>query len=135
MIDIGVEHFLLASSLQCVIAQRLVRILCPECKAEEPYKPNVSLLQDFPPDIHTVCVPRGCPRCNYTGYHGRTGIFEIIYLDETLRDMIQNRASLNEIRRFSVNRGMTTLRQNGYMKVREKITGIDEILRVTSEVF
>lgn len=135
MIDIGVENFLLASSLQCVIAQRLVRILCPECKIEEPFKLNNSLLQDFPSDIHTICVPKGCPRCNYTGYHGRTGIFEMIYLDDVLRDMIQNKASLNEIRRFAIQKGMTTLRQNGYLKVKEKITSIDEVLRVTSEVF
>lgn len=135
LIDIGVEHFLLASSLQCVIAQRLVRILCPECKIEESFKVNHSMLQDLPSDIETVCVPKGCPRCNYTGYHGRTGIFEIIFLDEDLRDMIQNKASLNEIRRISIKKGMTTLRQNGYLKVKEKITSIDEVLRVTSEVF
>lgn len=135
MIDIGVEHFLLASSLQCVIAQRLVRVLCPECKMEEPFKLNNSMLQDFPSDIDTLCIPKGCPRCNYTGYHGRTGIFEIIYLDDLLRDMIQNKASLNEIRRFAIQKGMTTLRQNGYLKVKEKTTSIDEVLRVTSEVF
>ncbi|EKD27499.1 MAG: Type II secretion system protein E [uncultured bacterium] len=136
MIDIGVEHFLLASSLQCVVAQRLLRVLCNECKAKQILVPEVKNgLMNFPEDCNEVYISRGCNKCNFTGFYGRIGIFEVITIDDQLRDLIQRRASIEEIKKYTITCGTISLRQNGFYKVQDGITSLEEVLRVTADNF
>jgi general secretion pathway protein E len=113
--DMGVEPFLLSSSLLGVLAQRLVRRLCEYCKVE------------------VEGVPRGCAHCGYTGYHGRTGIFELIAADERMRGLIHSRAAESEIRNTALANGMRLMRDDGERLVRDGITSREEVLRVTRD--
>lgn len=115
LIDMGVEPFLLSSSLLGVLAQRLVRKLCEYCKVE------------------VEGVARGCQHCGYTGYHGRTGIFELMTADERIRAQIHNRASEAEIRETALAGGMRLMREDGDRLVREGVTSREEVLRVTRD--
>ena len=133
--DLGVEPYLISSSVTAVIAQRLVRVLCPHCK--EPVRPDEAALGQF--DHHpalsgqTIFAPKGCAHCFDTGYSGRQAIFEILDLDDSLKSMILNTSEANKIRALAVSKGMTTLRQEGMAKVGQGITSIKEVLRVTQE--
>ncbi|HEX2544100.1 MAG TPA: type II secretion system ATPase GspE [Ramlibacter sp.] len=113
--DMGVEPFLLSSSLLGVLAQRLVRKLCEYCKVE------------------VEGVARGCQHCGYTGYHGRTGIFELMVADERMRALIHNRSSEAHIREAALAQGMRLMRDDGERLVREGITSREEVLRVTRD--
>lgn len=113
--DMGVEPFLLSSSLLGVLAQRLVRKLCEYCKVE------------------VEGVARGCQHCSFTGYHGRTGIFELMTADERMRALIHNRASEAQIREAALASGMRLMRDDGERLVREGITSREEVLRVTRD--
>jgi len=117
--DMGVEPFLLASSLLGVLAQRLVRQLCPVCKIPAPDG------QGF--------VPMGCPTCNHTGYTGRTGVFELFELDARLNAAIHARASEAELRSLAQATGMRTMRQDGQRYIDSGITSLAELLRVTRD--
>ncbi len=117
--DMGVEPFLLASSLLGVLAQRLVRQLCPACKVPSPDG------QGF--------VPVGCPACNHTGYAGRTGVFELFEVDDGLRAAIHARASEAELRRLAQATGMRNMRQDGQRHIDTSITSLAELLRVTRD--
>ncbi|OIQ47664.1 MAG: type II secretion system protein GspE [Gammaproteobacteria bacterium MedPE] len=129
--DMGVETFLLSSSLLGVLAQRLVRTLCNECREEHAAdEAELTLLgQTTPTKIYR---PKGCESCNYTGYRGRTGIHELLEVDDTVREMIHNGASESEVERQarSVSNG---IRGDGMSKVLEGITTLEEVLRVTKE--
>ena len=127
----GVEPFLASSTVQGVMAQRLVRRLCEECR--EPYQPVEA---DMPPDFPRPLPEQlyravGCRACRDTGFAGRTGIFELLTTDEGVRDLCINRASSTQIRQHAMEQGMTTLRQSGYEKVVMGVTDIDEIVRIT----
>jgi len=129
--DMGVETFLLSSSLLGVLAQRLVRTLCPNCR--QPHQADdaeLALMSQKKPT--TVYRPVGCDECNYTGYKGRTGIHELLEVDETVREMIHNGASESEIERQArtVSSG---IRGDGISKVLAGITTLEEVLRVTRE--
>jgi general secretion pathway protein E len=113
--DMGVEPFLLSSSLLGVLAQRLVRKLCEYCKVE------------------VEGVARGCQHCGYTGYHGRTGIFELMTADDRMRALIHNKASEAQIREAALGGGMRLMRDDGERLVREGITSREEVLRVTRD--
>jgi general secretion pathway protein E len=113
--DMGVEPFLLSSSLLGVLAQRLVRKLCEYCKVE------------------VEGVARGCAHCGYTGYHGRTGIFELMAADERIRGLIHNRAAEAEMRKVALAGRMRLMRDDGERLVREGITSREEVLRVTRD--
>jgi general secretion pathway protein E len=113
--DMGVEPFLLSSSLLGVLAQRLVRKLCEYCKVE------------------VEGQPRGCQHCGYTGYHGRTGVFELMVANEAIRAQIHNRTSEAEIRKAALASGMRLMREDGDRLVREGITSREEVLRVTRD--
>jgi general secretion pathway protein E len=113
--DMGVEPFLLSSSLLGVLAQRLVRRLCEHCKA------------------NAQGVTRGCAHCGYTGYQGRTGIFELMTADEKTRTLIHNRAGEQELRATALASGMRLMREDGERLVREGITSREEVLRVTRD--
>ncbi len=132
LVDMGVEPFLLSSSLLCVIAQRLVRLICTECRYE--YTPDENELSYFNAmqiNVERLFRGRGCQRCQYTGYYGRTGIFELLYLDSNIRKLIKKDVSSQEIKEVAVSQGMKTLLEAGIQKAAEGLTTLEEVLRVT----
>ncbi len=131
LIDMGVEPFLASSTVEGVMAQRLIRQLCLECR--ESYTPDESdMPSDFPRPLPEVMYrPVGCRACRDTGYSGRTGIFELLRTDEGVRDLCIERASSSKIRQHGLENGMTTLRQSGWLKVAEGVTDVEEIARIT----
>ncbi|HOX09253.1 MAG TPA: GspE/PulE family protein, partial [Candidatus Omnitrophota bacterium] len=135
LIDIGVEPFLVGTSVIAIIAQRLVRTLCPNCK--KPYTPGreeLDLLGAIPADEKAVFYREaGCRRCFDTGYSGRTGIFEMLTLDDKMKELISRKVSSTQIHEAAVRGGMKTLRDDGTLKVKAGITTVSEVLRVTKE--
>ncbi len=136
MIDMGVEPYLVSSSVIGILAQRLIRLLCPKCK--EKYRPDPAAMKDlglkqsdFPNGV--LYREKGCEECRNTGYRGRTGIYELLIMDDNIRRMTMQRTESNTIKKEGINRGMTTLRQDGAVKVIEGLTTIQEVLRVTQE--
>jgi len=134
LLDIGVEPYLAASSIIAVMAQRLVRCICPHCK--EPYVPEPEALREIGLSSDSledgkVYKGRGCAECMETGYLGRTGIYELLIVDEIVRSGILNRRSANDIKADAVKRGLVTLRADGATKVTEGQTSIEEVLRQT----
>ncbi len=135
LIDMGAKPFLVASSIQAVMAQRLVRTICDNCKIPEP-EPDRKILhtlgfRDDEIENTTFCKGEGCEECNHTGYKGRLGIFEMMEMNNTLRELAFNRAPLNEIRRAARATGMRTLLEDGKIKIRSGKTTIDELVRIT----
>ncbi|MHB1299551.1 MAG: type II secretion system ATPase GspE [Burkholderiales bacterium] len=133
LIDMGVEPFLLASSLIGVMAQRLVRKLCPKCKM--PVEPGPDEIAVFAPGRvpDVVYAAQGCEHCNSTGYKGRTGIYELLILDEEMRRFIHDASSEQKIRAYAVSRGMRNLHQDGMRWVDAGETSLEELLRVTKD--
>ncbi|MDD5595489.1 MAG: GspE/PulE family protein [Candidatus Omnitrophica bacterium] len=137
LIDMGVEPFLLASSLECLIAQRLVRVICSKCKA--PLAASSEIITQIRKDLNlgaqnfSIFEGKGCEECRFTGFHGRTGIHEIITISASIRDLIMNRASSQQIKQKAISEGMRTLRQDGLRKVIEGITTFSEVIRVTQQ--
>ena len=130
LIDMGIEPYLLASTLNGVLAQRLVRKLCPECRTpHEPDTGEKSIFGRSVPDRIYRSV--GCGACNFTGYKGRTGIYELFVADDTSRHMVHDGAAEAELRAHAVRAGMLRLREDGLRWVREGVTSLDEVLRVT----
>jgi type IV pilus assembly protein PilB len=135
LIDMGVKPFLVASSIQAIMAQRLVRVICKECR--EPFKewdPRVLRMLGFrPEEIASTIIykGKGCNLCGGTGYRGRQGIFELLELDNTIREMAFRRAPLAELRRAAIASGMKTLLEDGRLKIRNGITTPDELVRIT----
>lgn len=137
LLDMGVEHFLLSSTLLGVLAQRLVRVICPHCK--ESFIPDRKLissmrLKDKDLEDVTFYEGKGCDACRGTGFSGRTAIFEYLSIDEDIRKEIIGRSSTEEIKKTAIKKGMSTLRQDGWKKIKEGITTIPEVLRVTLEI-
>ena len=133
MFDMGVEPFLLSSSLVGVVAQRLVRVLCQECK--EPYLPDQKereFLRISEDDPHTMYHPVGCPKCNNLGYRGRRGIYEVISIDGELRRMIHDQVSEEEMTR-QARENSASIMDDGIAKVLSGMTTVEEVLRVTQE--
>lgn len=133
LVDMGVEPFLLSSSLLGVLAQRLVRVLCPSCKQSYPADAGECRLlganSQQPPMLHRAV---GCTECRQLGYKGRTGIYELVILDDSLRSLIHNGASEQELLQHARTLG-PSIRDDGLRKVREGITTLEEVLRVTRE--
>ncbi|MEM6980764.1 MAG: ATPase, T2SS/T4P/T4SS family [Planctomycetota bacterium] len=133
MVDMGVEPFLVAGTVEAVMAQRLLRRLCPHCKVAVTPE-EVGAPKDFPWDAlndRPIYQAAGCRECRQVGYSGRLGIYELLESSEAIREMAQNRASSWDIRRQAVTEGMRTLRMDAWDKVVAGITSIDEVLRVT----
>jgi len=130
--DMGVETFLLSSSLLGVLAQRLVRTLCVECREEHQVDASELKLLGMTDPATTIYRPTGCEQCNYSGYRGRTGIHELLEIDETVREMIHSGTSEMEVERYarSVSPG---IRSDGVSKVLSGFTSLEEVLRVTRE--
>jgi type II secretion system protein E len=136
LLDMGVEAFLTSSSLECVIAQRLVRLICLDCKTTiQPKKEALEQLGPLDIDFSKVTLfeGKGCEKCKFTGYRGRTGIYEILLITEPIRDLILKRTSSQEIKKKAISLGMRTLRQDGLEKVLKGLTTVSEILRVTQQ--
>ena len=135
LVDIGVEPFLISSSLLAVIAQRLVRVLCEHCK--EPYKPDMELQTlGVRPDRlgkYTFYRAKGCDKCFHTGYRGRIGIYEIMIMGHKLKTLIQRTFDSYQIKQEALKLGMVTLRRDGIEKVLRGITTIEEVIRVTQK--
>ncbi|MFC1885260.1 type II secretion system ATPase GspE [Thermodesulfobacteriota bacterium] len=132
LIDMGVEPFLIASSLIAVLAQRLVRKICPECR--QSYSPDPATLKEFGmPKDQLFWKGRGCPSCMETGFRGRTGIFELLPVENNIRSLISERADAVKIKQAAVKNGMIPLFGDGLTKVRKGITTLDEVMRVTQE--
>ncbi|MFH1201671.1 MAG: GspE/PulE family protein [Candidatus Omnitrophota bacterium] len=134
LLDMGVEPFLVSSSLECLIAQRLVRLVCPACKHE--INPDKKYLQglglDIEPNIK-LFEGKGCAECRFTGYRGRTGIYEILLVNGKIRDMVIRKESSQQIKKEAVLQGMKTLRLDGWQKVKMGLTTVAEIIRVTQQ--
>jgi len=135
LIDMGIEPFLISSSLSVVIAQRLVRTICPDCK--ETYIPSETekiLLKDIingHAQEFTLSKGKGCNKCNKKGYIGRTGIFEVLVIDNEIRNMINEKMDSQTIKNYALSKGMKTLRTDGLEKAIKGITTLEEVLRVT----
>ncbi len=133
--EMGIEPFLSASAVDCVVAQRLARKLCKHCK--EGYEPDEETLEAarFPHEDGqklTFYRPVGCPKCKGSGYKGRTGIYEVMLVSETIEKLAVERASSDEIARQAIVEGMSPLRDDGFEKVRLGITSLEEVLRVVA---
>jgi type II secretory ATPase GspE/PulE/Tfp pilus assembly ATPase PilB-like protein len=134
LIDMGIEPFLVSSSVRAFIAQRLVRRLCEECRQETTYTPEYLKMIgfDLPADAK-IYRAHGCDACRSTGYQGRTAIFEICMISPKLADMIARRAPYSELSAVAIDEGMKALRFNGWERVLEGKTTVEEVLRVTAE--
>ena len=140
LLDMGAEPFLLISSLTCVVAQRILRRICQSCKEE--FKPPLEVAEDIKkvlgrlyPNNQVIKLYRGkgCPECNNTGYYGRVGIFEVMPLSEKIGRLVLERSAASEIEKQAVEEGMITMKQDGYLKILEGTTTIEEVLRVAEE--
>jgi general secretion pathway protein E len=135
LVDMGIEPFLVGSSLVAVLAQRLVRVLCPQCR--EAYTAEEHELREIgvKPTDKPITLYRGvgCSNCNHTGYHGRVGIFEMMLIDDEIRGMVATNIDSKTIKRAAVTKGMGTLRQDGARKVLRGISSVAELLRATEE--
>ena len=132
--DMGVEPFLISSTLEGIMAQRLVRTLCKHCR--EAYMPSEEEVPaDFPLEDYTAGQPiyraKGCRQCRGTGYSGRLGIYELLVTNDEIKVLASERRGTNEIRKAAIASGMRTLRQDGWLKVARGLTSIEEVLRVT----
>ena len=134
LMNMGIEPFLVASSLNLVCAQRLVRRICKNCSEPHPTPPQALMNAGFNAEDAKTVVPnkgKGCEKCNNTGYKGRVGLYEVMEVTEDLRELILVGASALELRRKAVDEGMITLRGSGLRKVKEGVTTIDEVVRET----
>lgn len=134
MLDLGLEPFLITATLEGIIAQRLVRKICTNCKTE--YHPTEEMLMELELTSDQVggkqfFYGKGCDQCNNTGYRGRTGIYEIMTFNDEIRDLIMNHASTAVLREASKRAGMKTLRENGLLAIYDGVTTIDEVARET----
>ncbi|MCL2645880.1 MAG: GspE/PulE family protein [Phycisphaerales bacterium] len=134
LVDMGVEPYLVSSSLEMVLAQRLVRLICKQCKEETPAADLAPLRAEYGNLVPEVVYRgRGCRNCMGTGYRGRTGIFEMMPVSEELRGMIIERASTGQLRTKATETGMHSLREDGWRLIREGRTTIEEVVRNTKE--
>jgi len=135
LVDMGIEPFLVSSSVLLIIAQRLVRRLCDKCKTPTTMHPEVlrelGILEN--PDELRLFEPKGCPACNDTGYKGRLGLYEVMEISPILREMIVDRASNAEIKAQAEKEGMLTLRMDGILKFKDGRTSLEEVLRETAK--
>lgn len=140
LLDMGVEDFLLPSTVLGILAQRLVRIICPSCRE---IAPSIAEKEEFARlgigneyksyETYKTYKGKGCDKCSFTGYYGRTGIFELLLIDDDIRKLILKNSDSNQIREMARRRGMRTLMEDGIEKIKTGITTLSEVLRVTQE--
>jgi type IV pilus assembly protein PilB len=132
--NMGIEPFLVATAVNCIAAQRLVRKVCSQCAEDIDTSPQTLIQVGFAPDeVKSLKVKRGrgCEKCKNTGYKGRIGLFEVLLFTDEIRDMILTGASSIELKRRAIEEGMVTLRMAGLHKIREGVTTLEEVLRET----
>jgi type II secretory ATPase GspE/PulE/Tfp pilus assembly ATPase PilB-like protein len=134
LLDLGVERFLLSSTIRGILAQRLVRIICPHCKEKDSSGANREELALLGIGAHVdLFRGKGCKECTFTGYLGRSGVFELLIIDDEIRRLILQNADANELRQTARKLGMKTILEDGARKVRLGITTLSEVFRVTQE--
>jgi len=134
LLDMGIEDFLLSSTIIGILAQRLVRIACPYCR--EPYSPDPAIMKELNVDLQhlvdlNIVEVKGCESCSNTGYWGRAGIFEFLKITDEIQRHILEKKDSNIIKEIARKNGMRTLREDGWLKVKQGVTTIPEVLRVT----
>ena len=133
LLNIGVEPYLVAASVEAILAQRLVRKICTHCK--EPHDPPMNIrraVEKAAGEVETFYHGVGCAKCRNTGFAGRIGIYELLMMNDEIRDRISANASINELRAISKANAMTTLHQDGMTKVKAGLTTVEEVFRVTA---
>ncbi|HJX60881.1 MAG TPA: type IV-A pilus assembly ATPase PilB, partial [Thermodesulfobacteriota bacterium] len=136
MIDMGIEPFLISSSVILILAQRLIRKICSECREQIKVHPQLLIDLGVPPDEaknFNVYKGKGCAICSGTGYKGRVGLYEVMVMKEEVKELVLSRSSASEIKKEAIRLGMKTLRQSGIHKVKEGLTTIEEVLRATMD--
>jgi type II secretory ATPase GspE/PulE/Tfp pilus assembly ATPase PilB-like protein len=132
LVEMGIEPFLVTSSVSCVIGQRLIRKICPECK--ESYYPAASVHKTFQIKEDVLLYRgKGCPACKFKGYRGRTGIYEVLVIDDELRELIISKASSEVLKKKACEKGMRVMRDDAVMKVLFGVTTLEEALTVVQE--
>ena len=134
LVDMGIEPFLISASLECVLAQRLIRKICTSCRTA--YEPSEQVLASLGLSIHDIGdknfhYGKGCEACNQTGYKGRKGIYELLKISDPIREMINDRAPGILIRQKAIELGMTTLREDGLRSIYDGLTTIEEVVKYT----
>jgi type IV pilus assembly protein PilB len=134
LMDMGIEPFLISASLECILAQRLIRKICTSCQTA--YEPSEQILASLGLGVHDIgdknfYYGKGCEACNYTGYKGRKGIYELLKISDPIREMINNRTPGVLIRQKAIELGMTTLREDGLRSIFDGITTIEEVVKYT----
>ena len=136
LLEMGIEDYLLVASLICVVAQRLVRVICSDCKEGfSPEESDLKHLESFRPAEGELTLYRGtgCEECDHTGYRGRSAIFEVLPVDKGIRELVLENPEAEAIRNQAVVSGMVTLREDGFRKVLDGVTTLEEIIRTTIE--
>jgi type IV pilus assembly protein PilB len=134
LLNMGIEPFLVASSVNLIVAQRLARKICPQCKDQDDVSKETLIQMGMDPEEakNVVCFRgRGCPACNNTGFKGRIALYEVMPVNDTIREIILMGASASEIKKEAINQGMKTLRQSGLTNVAQGVTSVPEVLRTT----
>jgi type IV pilus assembly protein PilB len=136
LLNMGIEPFLVASSVNCILAQRLARRICPECKEKDTEVTKQALLDGGLSEAEIagaqIFKGRGCRNCSETGFKGRVAVYEVMELTEELKEFVLNGASAMELKREAVRGGMTTLRRSSLNKLLEGVTTLSEVLRVSA---
>jgi type II secretory ATPase GspE/PulE/Tfp pilus assembly ATPase PilB-like protein len=132
LIDMGIAPFLVASTVQGVLAQRLVRRVCPSCRMTDHASADERAFLG-PPEVAQVIRSVGCEKCHGSGYYGRIGIYELLAVSDAIRELIVSKPTASAIRAAAVREGMRGLRDDGCLKVREGLTTVAEVLRVVTE--
>jgi len=136
LMDMGIEPFLISSAIILILAQRLIRKICSECKEQIQVHPQLLIDLGVPPDevkSFPVFKGKGCPICSGTGYKGRLGLYEVMLMKDEVKELILARSSTSEIKKEAIRMGMKTLRQSGIHKIKTGMTTIEEVLRATME--
>jgi type IV pilus assembly protein PilB len=132
LIEMGVEPFLVASAIDCVVAQRLARTLCAQCKRRTIVSSEMLRDNGFNAQFDIEAYePVGCPRCGGMGYRGRTGLYEVMTMSEEIRALALERAPADQIAAIAVEQGMRRVREDGLLKVKAGVTSLAEVARVT----
>jgi type IV pilus assembly protein PilB len=136
LLNMGIEPFLVASSVNCIVAQRLARRVCSECRETDPEVLSDALIEaGMSEDLAKTAAPivgKGCRMCSDTGYKGRVALYEVMEIREELKEFVLNGASALELKREAIRLGMKTLRQSALSKLAEGVTTLSEVLRVSS---
>jgi type IV pilus assembly protein PilB len=134
LLNMGIEPFLVSSSVILILAQRLARKICQQCKEEEKFPPQALIKVGYSDEeVKAIkCFKgKGCSACNNSGYKGRIALYEVMLISDELRELVLEGASANEVKKTAIRLGMNTLRRSGLNKVKEGTTSIEEVLRVT----